>query len=313
MVEVARPRLSPLLLCFPKAGTADEWLNVLHEAATGELLAAPGGGGGGGGGGGAAAPSAAVAASFISREGFLEVSSQNGEGWDRHWVSLCPHSRLLLFFNSQTKLPGTERAAFDMLSATLHETPPPGAPIVRGVVPAFWLSLENNGVYGPIKDGVQSPATAVVAADPDERAGWLRALTMAMDPSTMTGGGGGGGGAAAAAPQPSFSLMHVQRNANFLVSLGYPAERSVALNHDERTLCLWGDSKKKNLAAVLHLDAPNVKIDFGCEAAPRPEWSNLRMDVTAPAAGADDKYVTHSFSARTYKEFLEWASALAAL
>ncbi len=310
-MKLARHRLSPVLLCFAKASVADEWLNVLYEAATGEPLAGPGGGGGGGGGGGAAAsPAAGDAATLISREGFLEVSTQNGEGWDRHWVSVCPHSRLLLFFNSKSKAPGTERAAFDMLSSTLHETPPPGAPIVRGVVPAFWLSLDNNGVYGPTKDGAPSPATAVVAGDPSDRARWLQSLTMAMDPSSMATLGG----AAAAAPaQPSFSLWHVQRNAGFLHSLSYPGERSVALNHEERTLCLWLDNKKQRLSTVLHLDAPNVKIDFGCETAPRPGWSNLRMDITAPAAGAEDKYVTHSFQAHTYEEFLQWASALAAL
>ncbi len=317
VVQVDRHRLSPLQLCFSQASAAEEWLNVLYEAATGEPLPAPGGGGGGGGsgGGGAAAEpaaAAAAAAALIAHEGFLEVSTQNGEGWDRHWVSVCPHSRLLLFFASKTKAPGTERAAFDMLSSTLHETPPPGAPMVRGVVPAFWLSLDNSGVYGQ-RGGQATPATAVVASDPDDRARWLQSLTMAMDPSTMAATGGSTGASGARTSQLSFSLWHFQRNAGFLVSLGYPAERSVALNHEERTLCLWPDNKKKNLAAVLYLDSPNVKIDFGCETVPRPGWCNLRMDITAPAAGADEKYVTHCFQARTHEEFLQWASALAAL
>lgn len=71
--------------------------------------------------------------------------------------------------------------------------------------------------------------------------------------------------------------------------------------------------QEKSLAAVLHLYAPNVKIDFGCEQKLRSGWSNLRMDICAPSAGSDDRYVMHCFLARTHEEFLKWAAALAAL
>lgn len=190
-----------------------------------------------------------------------------------------------------------ERAVCDMLASIVDISPLPGSPMVDGREPVIYLSVDDQPVFGPPLVAKGQPdyhATALVFSNQGERDVWLACLQEAVNPESLRQLQDETMAAklmSSALMQPT--LLHVQRNAGFLSSLGGMAERGVTLNTAEKTLTIFSDHKSSKKAVELRLSFEGVRIDFSCDAAgSKPEakavgWSRLRFEVTAPTV--DDK------------------------
>jgi hypothetical protein len=227
--------------------------------------------------------------------GPVEVSTLDGSMFKELYVLLDPPSRLLLFFDSEDTMPGSERAVVDMLSAVVYPSPPPGAPHVANAH-CLWLTGDGgHGVFGAGKGGLTSPPSALVFNRKADLEDWFRELQRACHATGMS-----------SAPEPpSRTLLHCQHNAGLFSSLRSPVERWVKVSPEEQTLVIHESAGSVNVARVLKLSADEVKIGFTCEEKGAVKgWGNLRIEVTAMSA-YDNKYETHYLRARNYQDFIK--------
>jgi hypothetical protein len=246
-------------------------------------------------------------------EGWLDVSTPDGRSFTRLYAALEPESRLLIFFSSENKEAGSERAVVDMLSAALFPELPPihGAPQPpTPSSPAFWLQVEEDGIFGPGPGRVA--VTALVAESPEDLERWIGVLDAACDAQTMRQQTEE---EKAGAPVLSTTLLHQMKNAGFFNSLGSVLERKVIVHPASKTLTVYTDAGGSKAAAVLRLSAAGVKFDFRCdEKSPQRNFGNLKVEIEAPIVGGKEgQRQVHVFRTHTHTEFTSWAAALAAL
>lgn len=255
------------------SGVADASVQkqLADYAAAQAALAAPAAAAGAGDA--AAASSAAYVDPVQPLAGWLEVSSPDAKysptPFMKLYARLDPSSRLLLFFNSAGMEPGTEKAVVDLLSAVLYnEYPQLASPSAVPVpvppqpsAPAFWLQVEDEGIFGPGPG--RAPATTLVAESAEACATWIAAIAAACDPSTMKQASEE---EKAAAPVLSTALLHSQRGAGIFNALGSTLERKVIVHPASKTLTLYTDARGVKPAVVLRLAAEHgVRFDFRCD------------------------------------------------
>jgi len=260
---------------------------------------------------------------LIRQEGTMGASSaEDGTALKKTILVLDPDSRLLLLFDDNERLAGSERAVVDMLSANVTTEPPEGSPpIPEDFAPfAMWISVDSYGVYGPPK-GKNDQAwasTAVITSSVAERDVWLACLAAACDPTTVVQLQDESKAAAATSnPLVVPTMLHQQLKAGFFSSLGSALERKIVLDTAETTLTIYNNSVGSKVVVILKLTAPGVRIDFACDDKPvAAGWSRLRLEITAPQAKdsrANPQLQSHVLRPRSYQEYTAWASALASL